>query len=420
MKRIQAVEGQRLVCTPHEERLAKQALNRLQRSLRPRFAFYDERDGHIRPRNLVGTVRLDTRTVLDVTPKTEPGTDWVGAVIDLMLPSRIAVSGSREGARSRQRKNLTDAIAVIYADRLEAALRTEGPLELIERHDLLSNTLRGMLDVTRWTRTSILTPHRFPVSVSRLTSDNPFSSVMSFCAEVLARGTKDAATGSRLRSLSQTMRPGRPPVPSINPSDARRELPPQWAGYADVWAVAAALISRSTLLGRQGAMAAFDVAVESWPLLEELVQRTIDTTALLAAEENLDWARGRRRARPLLVRGDPAAVEEDARDVVPDGVLLENGATRAVFEAKYSRLGGGAAPRAHVFQVLATAAASGARDAVLIYPEKRKPVAFDVLGHHGTPARLIVQGLDLFAYRPDDQSEAKELLECLKADRRGG
>ncbi|MDK9640016.1 hypothetical protein FAM23877_11395 [Propionibacterium freudenreichii] len=414
MKRIKAVEGEPLNCTAYEERLARRELGRFQKSLRPRLAFYDTRDGHTRPQNIVGTVRLDSRTVLDVSPKTMPDTDWVTSVVELMLPSRSSVSGSRSGSRSPQHRNLTDAIAIVYADRLERALRTEGPLELIERQELVSGTLHGKLDLARWTRTSVLTPNRFPVTTSRLTADNSFAAVMSFCADALSRDTRDAATGARLRSLSQSLRVGHLPALAVNASDAQRQLPPQWRGYTDVWDVATALLARQALVGAQGRLAAFNVAVESWPLLEELVQRTIDTMALLAAEEGMDWSRGHRLPRPLLRRGDSEAVEREARDVIPDGVLLESGRTRATFEAKYTRLNGRPAPRGHVFQAVATAAAHGAREAVLIYPERIPPVVFGVEGHHGVPARLIVQGVDLYAYRPGELTQAQALVDALR------
>lgn len=416
MKRLTAVEGQIVECTPRERTALIRALDRLTKQLRPRLPFYPTQEPGLRITNLVGTIRLDRTTVVDVTPKVKPESDWVGAVVDLLIPGPVAVSGNRAGSARSGFRDLADAVAEIYADRLETALLTHGPLEVLERHDVTSGMLRGRLALSAWTRSSILTPHRFPVSVDTLTPDNDFTAAMCLCAHLLARGTKHPATAQRLRSLATRLRPGAPPLAPVNATVGRRPLPPQWASYKDAWAVVTALLAHSSLLRREGSLSAFDVALESWPLLEELVQRTIDACSALPAAEGLQWSRGPRNKKTLLhpSSGDGQLVEKDGRSVVPDGVLRQEGEILAVFEAKYRRLNGRPAPREHIFQALATAAAHGAAQAVLVYPEKRSPTTFEVKGHNGSPTQLTVMGLDLFSYRRGDTHEASTLFRALR------
>lgn len=415
MKRLQVIEGTHLVCSTREQALAERALTRLRRATKPRIAYFEKEGDGVRVTNLVGTVRLDSRTVLDVTPKTAPESDWMGAVVDLMLPERISVSGNRDGARSRRYRNLTDAVAAIYADRLESALRRNGPLEVIRQWEQVSGTLRGKLLNSRWTRTQVLTPHKFPVNVSGLTVDNEFASAIAFCADVLARDTGDPSVAARLRSLSAASRPGKAPVVSVNPLVARRELPQQWSGFGDTWAIAASLLSGTSLLGRHGSTAAFDVATESWPLLETFLRRSIDTCAALATGEGRAWSSSKPEKWQLLKvqTGSNHAADKRGREVKPDGLLLANGAVLASFEAKYRHLAGGPAPREHVFQAITTAAALGAPYAVLVYPESRTPAVFDVLGHSEGPNQLLILGFDLFGYRKGAIADGRAMYDAL-------
>lgn len=151
-----------------------------------------------------------------------------------------------------------------------------------------------------------------------------------------------------------------------------------------------------------------EVAIEPWPLLERLLERSL--AAAVDSEESLSFR----------MKGSVALLEHDSlsRAVIPDGRLLSDEITLASFEAKYSMASVDAAgwpPRDHIFQALTTAAASSARAAVLVYPHKFEPITWKVHSFGGKPAVLVALGLDMFSYRAGvgEKERGQQLLAAL-------
>jgi hypothetical protein len=351
--------------------------------------------------NLVGSFRLPRGDVVDVLPKVDGGRDWSEAVVQLLTAdTRISITGSRRSRATPRRNDLTYAIALEYARRLEMAIRHAGPIEVYERHHLLSHRLRGHLNVSKWMRTALLDPTRFPVSVDELSGANDFSRALSVVAGQLGRSIPSGELSAQLRRLQSEVIPGQA-TPSHAPSAvSRRMLPAQWSTYRPAWDLAVALLRNHSIIGDAGRSIGLEVAIEPWPLLETLLTRALHG---VARDTGMDVAP--KTNHPLLRRMDGAI----ATRVVPDGALQFEGRTVATFECKYTVPG--ATPRdSHAHQALATAAALGAPVAVLVYPNDEPALSYRVEGFQGRPANLITVGLSMYSYRRTSGDEDRAAL----------
>lgn len=397
--RLAAVEGELFEPEPHLAPVIRRAAQRLNTQLSPRLPLLVEDGTRLGFQNLIGTVRLNDTTLVEVAPKVDAGADWVRATLDLLNPGDpIDVSGDRLAGLAPRHRNLLDALAASYAHRLGRALRRDGPLVVLQRQSAELPVLRGKLRASDYLRSAPIRPHRFPVTFDSLSADNDFTRAMAVVAEILGRATTSSTTASALTELRVGLRPGSPEFAAVNPAVVSRPLPAQWSIYRPAWSIAVAILSNSSLLRSTGQHRGVEVAIEAWPLLEHLLERG------LRAAENESASKGRaitvvpKQLQPLLTDPTPAV---PARFVEPDGQLAEVGQTIATFEAKYSPgpLPGAWPPRAHIFQALSTAAACGSPLAVLVYPRSFDPIWWDVAGFGGRPSHLAAIGLGLFSYR---------------------
>ncbi|MCH6230170.1 McrC family protein [Microbacterium sp. CFH 31415] len=367
------------------------AMPALNEQLAPRLRQYRVDGDSVTLSNLVGSFTLPGGGIAEVAPKIRTD-DWTTAVIHLLSSeTRLAVAGSQRSRSSQRRDDLSAALALEYARRLERALRREGPLQVYERKHDTARRWSGRLDVTRWMRTVALDPARFPMSRDELSVSNDFTRGLSVIAGLLSRSAAGGELASRLRRLQADVVPGQPIPSFVNPSVARRRLPAQWAAYAPAWDIAAPLLRNRSVVGDPGHATGLEVAVEPWPLLETLLERALRVVADRTPGLSLEP----KRTHPLLLASSTGGV---AQGVEPDGVLRwSDGRVAAAFEAKYS--GGETPKRDHVFQALTTAAALDSPLSLLVYPGKFAESTFDVVGFHGRPVRLVALGIDMFAYR---------------------
>jgi hypothetical protein len=412
VKRVAAVEEAALDADPSEAIAIYERLIRLQAELGPRLDFVNGAPKAPVIHNLVGSVQVSASLVLDVAPKTAPGTDWQTAVLDLLAGDRIHAGGPTQRA-VLARRPLPDAFAYLYADQLERALRTAGPLLVIRHEEVRKSPLTGRLDVTTWVRSRQLTPHVFPQVTSRLTADNEFTRALAWVALALAARVGEAATRSRLFRLAREIRPGLPEHPMLDPGVAHKPLPPQWREYVAAWATAAAILRRISPLHREGTQEGLNLAVEPWPLLETLLGRSLRHAARLGQAAGLDVAAGPKAKYPFL----KAVVTGEEPKIEPDGVLRLNGAPVASFEAKYSTPTDKAL-RVHRFQVMTTAAALGAQVAVLVYPQAFEPRVWMNVGATAPPAVVAAIGVDMYAYRSGvgEQVQGGRLWDLVRAN----
>jgi hypothetical protein len=382
-------EPKRLDRGDREELLA--AMPGLTERLAPRLRQYRVEGDFVRLSNLVGSFTLPRGGIAEVAPKIRTG-DWTTAVIHLLSSdTRLAVAGSQRSRSSQRRDDLSAALALEYARRLERALRREGPLQVYERKHEVTRRWSGRLDVTRWMRNVALDPGRFPMSRDELSVTNDFTRGLSVIAGLLSRSAAGGELASRLRRLQAEVVPGQPLPSFVNPSVARRRLPAQWATYAPAWDIAAPLLRNRSVVGDPGPATGLEVAVEPWPLLETLLERALR----VLAERNVALSLEPKKTHPLLLHSDSTGL---AQSVEPDGLLRwADGQVAATFEAKYS--GAKTPKREHVFQALTTAAAIDSPLSVLVYPGTFAESTFEVMGFHGRPVRLIALGMDMYGYR---------------------
>lgn len=369
------------------------AIQRLATTLKPRISQISRSDGVVEVRNFIGSVRMSDGTVLEVEPKVPADGRWAHAVVQLLREdSRISVTGSQRSRPGTARRDLTALIAFEYARRLERALSKDGPLQVFERHEHASRRLNGQLDIGKYARDAWRDPVLFPIRRDELTVANDFARGLSLVSHAFRRSVADTALSARLRRLESAVIPGHPLPGHLNPSAASRRMPPQWAAYRPAWDIAAAVLRNRSLVNDPGHSVGLEVAVEPWPLLETLLERSLDAVEQIpAALRSVPKTR-----YPILLSGDDVAGE-----VEPDGVL-ENAAGEVVatFEAKYTRPG--QHPKeAHRYQALATAAVLHAPLSVLVYPGAEASRIYDVRGFNGQPARLATIGLDLYTYERD-------------------
>lgn len=381
---------------------------RLRRELRPTSEPLIQDGRRFKFQGVVGTVAAGRRSIHIVPKVTEPGADWIGAAIDLLQRSdRLAVTDTRRSGLSPRRRTLLEALAALYADRLEHAVLRDGPMQLLElRHEVLP-ALRGKLDVTRWTQTAAYKPHRFPVTLQRLNSDNEFTRALALVARTLARHSASPVLQRRLRSLAFEVRPGAPELVVVDDAIVHRPLPPQWAVYAPAWSIAVAVLSQRSLFSRVGIEHGVSLVVEAWRLHERMLDRSLWAAAQLGRSAGLPNLRSRGKARtPLLAR--PSRTDLGRLRVEPDGRLIEAGATVAVFDAKYKVTPGKGWPsREDAYQVVAAARACHAPVAVLVYPGQFDAVWWDDLGDDDFPKHVAGIGLGLWSYRRGDGDSAR-------------
>ena len=381
----------------------------LRRDLAPRLSQIALGDGTVTLQNLVGSFRLGWDNAVRVSPKIGQVSGWSDAVVQLLEPTtRISVTGSRRSSTSPRPHDLTAALALEFARRLERAVRQAGPIEVYERHDLSTRRPNGHLNISRWVRGAILDPATFPVSRDELSSANDFTRGLSVVAGQLSRSAVSSDLSSRLRRLQSAVIPGHPLPIHVSPSIARRALPAQWAKYRPAWDLAAALLRNHSVFGDPGRSIGLEVAVEPWPLLETLLSRTLATLSALNPLYVVP------KSQHSLLHHKDGSV---ATSVIPDGALRsDNGKVIATFECKYT------APRqtpldSHVHQALTTAAALEAPIAVLVYPNDEPPKTYSIPSFHGRPATLVTVGLSLFSYtRGSGEVERATLIRSILDD----
>lgn len=393
----------------------RQAVLRLHAALRMSLPALEEDASGLRVRNLIGAIDLGDGIILDVEPKTRPGEDWVRSVLSLLVGDDPAdAAGDRSGSQDMARPDLMEAIAAIYAARLERALRREGPLLTMRRTSQRGAVFKGKLDVDRWLEGVFCKPAQFPVSYDVLTADNEFTSALTYVCHVLKASSRNARTRARLTQLSSMLRLGLPPMALPSPGVERRLLPPQWAVYRPAWAIACAMLARRSLLGPTGRLAGISIAIEAWPLLERLLERSIAAAVDLGPSRGRSFFAPAKATTPLLVRS--AKTGREFHELEPDGLLQEDGAIAIAFEAKYRDFDPRSGPlRGEVYQALAAARAVSAPVSVLVYPNQFETISWSVSGA-GSPSRLFAIGLDLFGYvRGREVDRGRELLKCLDA-----
>jgi hypothetical protein len=388
------------------------ACRRVQAQLLTSFPVLEEAAGLFTIRGVVGTISVTPAVVLDVAPKVEVGDNWIAAVLDLLIPpDRIEVAGDRRSGLAPHR-DLLEVLATVFSERLERALRRDGPIQVMERREATLPLLKGKLQIGRWARNAAWAPHHFPVAFQELTTDNDYSRTLAFVALLLSRSRTSPRVRSTLLECARGLRPGAPEVTNVDTHLALRRLPPQWAAYEPAWDIAVSVLSRRSLLGSVGTRFGVSVAVEPWPLLERLLERALDQSVRLARLSQRNLVRVPKQRTTIL---DAPSVGGQRRGVIPDGQLVEDGATVATFEAKYATRGPRWPSEDHVFQTLTTASACGSPLAVLVYPEEFDAVWWNVLGFDDHPKWLAAVGLGLFSYRrgSGDRHRAEMLLDVL-------
>lgn len=392
----------------------------LSAKLHPKRSFLASGDDLV-IRNLVGTVHVTRDLVLDVSPRVAPDVPWTRALVDLMSPpTRVGFGGENRESERHPVRVLPDALAELYLDQLSRALRSEGPLTLMQTHHASPPSLTGRLDITRWLTERTLQPARFPQHRTLLTVDNPFTGLLVAVAHLLASGTSNPRTGSALRGIAGRLRPGLAPHVALDPSAALRDLPAQWRAYEPPWTTARSVVRRVAPLRRHGHLEGLGIALEPWPLLETLLERALRALVAVAGRKGHIGLRGYGHTglHPLRTPTGPTVPGtghfHKRGDVDPDGLLKRGKETVASFEAKYT-LPTPEGIRDHGFQALTTAAALRSPVAVLVYPTDFEAVRWELTGFTTHPAHLVAVGLDMYNYRSGhgDDSRAERLYRAI-------
>lgn len=412
--RKQVVEGVPFAIEPAMREPLRATLFRLRREMRLRFAPLREDEAGFTIWNIIGSIDLGS-VILEVTPKTEPGNDWVASVLSLLVGSdAVDAAGERAAGQSPARPDLIEALGAAYAARLNRALRRDGPIAIMSRQRRVNQTLRGKLLVTEWVRTAFRDPARFPQEFGVLTTDNDFSIALAFVAERFAKVVRQQRTRASLIEAIELLRPGLTRPSSVTPGVELRQVPPQWSVYRPAWAIASAILGRRSLLGPQGIQAGVSIAIEPWPLLERLLERSLETAADLGRREGRPLSSDVQTERVILARaGGSAHADHSLR---PDGVLLENRLPIATFEAKYRLYVPSEGPlRSEIYQALTAARALSSPLAVLVYPGKFETGFWRVKTPGDAPAALAAVGLDMFGFRAGDVMRANLLLDLVRS-----
>lgn len=411
-RHIDCVEGETVALDAADQDALRLAARRLRRDLKLRLPAIVEDERGLRVTNLIGAVDLSASATLHIRPKTRPSDDWIKSVLSLLVGSDpVDAAGERAAGFSATRPDLLEALTALYTARLERALHRDGPILVMQRERRISATLSGKLDVTAWSRRFLTNPTHFPIEVNRLTADNDYARALAFVADRFAKNTRNMVIKARLLRAAALLRPGLTTPPMAPVGAELRRLPPQWAVYAPAWGVACAVLARRSLLGAQGGHAGISIAIEPWPLLERLLVRALESAATLAREAGRQLlATGHRSVK--ILEGEGGAAHSHYSE--PDGMLFENGAAIATFEAKYRDYDPKVGPlRGEIYQALAAARAAGAPVAVLVYPGKFETARWSVERPGVTPERLYAVGMEMFSYEPGGEMRRGEALLAL-------
>lgn len=405
-----------------EVQLIRARLSDLATELKPRRSFLSSGSDLV-IRNLVGTVQVTRDLVLDVAPNVAADVNWTGALVDLLSPpTRLSFGGDNRESERHPIRVLPDAFAELYLRQLDRAVRREGPLTLIQSHYTSAPSLAGRLDVTRWVSQRVLNPAHFPQHRSILTVDNPYTALLAAVAQVLASSTSNPRIAVALRGAAGRLRPGLAPHVALDPSAALRDLPPQWRTYGPAWATARSVVRRVAPLRRHGHLEGLGMALEPWPLLETVLQRSLQALGDVAAQHGQRGLSGHGHTgsyplrSPVGVTAAGTAGFHVKGGVDPDGILKCGSDVVATFEAKYTtptteRI------RTHAFQALTTAAAIQAPTAVLVYPTDFEAVSWNLTGFTTHPGRLVAVGLDMYSYcrGSGDELRAERIYRAIEA-----
>lgn len=405
-----------------ELQLIRARLSELATELKPRRKFLTPGSDLV-IRNLVGTVQVTRDLVLDVAPNVATEVNWTGALVDLLSPpTRVSFGGDNRESEPHSVRVLPDAFAELYLRQLDRAVRREGPLTLIQSHYTSTPSLASRLDVTRWVSQRALKPAHFPQHRSILTVDNPYTALLAAVAEILASSTSNPRIASALRGTAGRLRPGLASHVALDPSAALRDLPPQWREYGPAWATARSVVRRVAPLRRHGHLEGLGIALEPWPLLETLLQRSLVALGDVAALHGHHGLSGHGHTGSYPLR-TPAGITTPGTagfhvkgGVDPDGLVKRDDDVVATFEAKYTtptteRI------RSHAFQALTAAAAIQAPIAVLVYPTDFEAVSWNLTGFTTHPGRLVAVGLDMYRYRrgSGDELRAERIYRAIEA-----
>lgn len=395
MRFVEVVEGEEFALGREDAARLRVAAECLRIQLRPSFALLAERAGVFRLTNVIGTIDLGGGVLVRVSPKSSEDENWAEAVVSLLVGSEaVELAGDRQATLGGRRNDLLSVLAGIYLRRLTRAFRQEGPIVLMQHMASDLPYLHGKLDATLWARSALWRPHVFPVSRTEIVADNIFTQGLTQVAKTLANASQDQAIRSGLFALARDLGAGATTGKVLGPSIGNQVLPEQWGAYKPAWSIASAVLTKTSLFGPRGSHVGIGFALEAWPLLETLLERSLKSVVFVGG--------GRGRALSYSVQGSvqllkPVGMFQRGFSPEPDGRVFEDGKVLATFEAKYSQFDGKAPAREHIYQALTTAAACGAQHAVLVYPGRFDPMAWRVSGFDGRPACLIAVGLDLFS-----------------------
>lgn len=417
-RRIEVTEGQNFRHPSiHGDDLRK-TIEGLEDVLRPRIRFLSENRAGLRLQNVIGNIQLNNGTILQIQPKVAGGEDWTSAVISLLTgEERIAVAGERRSGTSSVHRNLLDALADVYLTRLERAIRLDGPLLLMERENLVLPHLRGTLNASEWLKKAAWMPHRFPVSVTRLASDNPFTKGLSEVAKILAAASSSARIKAGLNAVRRDLSANTSPSNFSTQAATSRKLPAQWNAYKPAWSIAVAVLNRSSLFGTTGNHVGLSLAIEPWPLLEKALEKTLFAIESRGARSGRRIETQMKGRLPLL---DAGRSTHQGFSVEPDGRMFEDANVVATFEAKYKPFDGIPA-RNDIYQAVTTASVCGAALAILVYPTSFASRIWNVNSFNGKPAKLAAIGMDMFSWAGNETANerANYLLNFIDGIRSG-
>lgn len=395
-RRLSVQEGLPFTLTGERPDLLRSAFAQAAARLRLRVGgLTDFGASRFRIDNLIGTFVVGT-TEIDIAPKCESGDDWIRSVLSLMEDGRVLPAGERAGDAG-PRATLLDAMAQTYADRLSGVVAAEGPITLVTRREVQGSFLTGRLNVAKWAASASWQPHIFPSEVQELTRQNDFNATLAHVALMLSTATRDVRLRTRLVDLASQISCGGGAPPSLPAGIEDRELPSQWASYSPAWTIAQMVLRQRLPLSERRMVEGMSLAIEPWPLLETLLDRSLKRAIALRRPDRP----GLRTFKQHEVRFlEPIGAGHSPAVLKPDSIIAEGDRILANFEAKYRDFAATGRPlREECYQAITAARAVRSPVAILVYPGRVTPRSWKVLHSGQHPARLAVVGLEMFSYR---------------------
>lgn len=323
---------------------------------------------HVRAQGIAGTLRVADRT-LRIVPKclSLDAPNWERGLLRMLaFAESLQFEVNAPVAVESEPTDIVDHVALAFATTLESALLS-GPLLFYQEREIFSRYARGRLLLEPITNL-ITQPQTLHCLVDEMEFDNPHNRLLCWALETFQQTVRKPAVRARLYGLRSNFVGIFPQRLSPMALD-RLQLPLQYEQYEPALSIAKWLARAETLGQLAGDRLGGGLVLDMARVFERFVSACLRAVAL-RHDTGIT-------AHTVFQRSDLLAEEIGGASPFhtrPDDRLILNGRLALLVDAKYKGRSGDQAAHflridsSDLYQMLASATASGCARALLVYP----------------------------------------------------